>query len=121
VKRLVDLAGQRSRRLVAKSQEQVFDTDVFVLQVLGQILGLDQQFVQARRHVELSRRGARAAHLGQLAKAAFELGQIGFGTVAGPLQDTGHESLLLGEQGIEQVFGVDLLLAHADGHGLGFA
>jgi len=118
---LVDLAGQRRRRLIKKGEEKVLDADVFVLQMLGQVLSLGQNFVKTRGDVHLPGLGPRTADLGQFGQATFEFGHIRFGIIAGLFQDTGHKALLLGKQREKQVFGVDLLLAHAHGHSRGIA
>ena len=89
--------------------------------MLGQVLGLDQDFVKARGDVDLSGLGTGSGDPGQLGQAAFELGQIGLGIVAGLVQYARDQPLVLGEQGIEQVFGVDLLLTQAHGRGRGLA
>ena len=112
------LAEQAAGRpgVIEQCQEEVFDGDVFVLERLGLVLGLDQDAVERGPGMRLI---AAAGHFGQALHLAVEAVAQGVDVQAGLPEDGGDDAAVLLEQGLQQVFALDLLLAVASGQLLG--
>ena len=102
-------------RVVGHGQQQVLDGDVVVLELLGLVLGVREQLVEPAGDVEVVRRPLAPVTRGSFSSSRCRRIVKRFGSDAGLLQDGRGQPALLIEQRDEQVFDVDLLMAHPDG------
>ncbi len=125
--RILSLVSSNGRSTTAlacaglvQTASSMLDADVFVLHLLGQILGGEHDLVHTLGDVYLSGLGAGAADARHLAQLAVQGRGQGADIVSGPFQQAGNKTLLLTHQGAKQMVHIHLLVPEANGHGLGF-
>jgi len=110
------LAGRRGRRQ-RQRQQQPFDGDEAVARLLRHLLGGIEHahgiIVEARRLLRAAARYGR--HPGQ---RGIGLAQRSRGIAARRLDQAGRHALLIFQQCLQQMFGADPLMVHADRNGL---
>jgi len=105
--------------LVHHGQEQVLDRDVLVLQALGLVLGLDQQFVQPLGDVHLAGLGPRTGNARALIELFFHLGLERLQRHVHLREQARDQTVFLFQERCQEVFDIDLHMAEAHGLGLG--
>ena len=115
---LLEQAAGRAA-VAGHGQEQVLDRDVVVLEAAGLVFGLGQEAVEAAGDVDLVGRARGARDLGEALQFLLEGLEDGHGRHVRLVEDGRSEAVVLQEKGGEQVLDVDLLVAVAQGGGLG--
>ena len=123
VARHAELAEDPCRRglraFVQHRQDEVLDRDVLILHLAGRILGLDQQFAQPLREVDLAGLGPRSAYL----RPAFEFSFHGRRKRANRhihlVEEAGQQALFLRQERRQQVLDVHHLVPVPHGQRLG--
>ena len=90
-------SARRRAAFVNRRQQQVLDRNVIVLKLLRLVFGGDEDFVQARRDVDLIDRPRRAANFRQAIHIAFNSSAQWLDVDAGARQHRRHQSALLFE------------------------
>ena len=98
-------------------EQDPFGGDETVAGLFGQLIGGLEQALGFRSEVDLA--GARSLHLRHFPQRRLERVRHLRHIAAGAGDQFGRQAFLVGQQNLEQMLGRDLLVAHADGQGLG--
>ena len=102
--------------VVGHREDEVLDGEEVVLEFLGLVLGLGEQFVETAGEVVVVRRSGRTRDAGQFLQFSLEADGQRLGGDAGLLEDGRGQPAFLIEQGEQQMLDIDLLVAHPDGN-----
>ena len=100
-------------------EKEVLDAEILVLELFGGLSGAAEKGLEARGDVEAAAGGAGAGNFGEAGDFGFySIGELG-GLGAKFFQQAGDEAVLLGGEGVEEVFDLDGLVTLLGGLGLG--
>ena len=116
---LEDLGGAGVGLLVESGKEKVLHTKILVLELFRGLGGAAEKGLEARGDVDTAARRAGTGDLGETGDFRFNaVGKFG-GLGTEFFQQAGDEAVLLGSEGVEEVFDLDGLVALLGGLGLG--